>query len=88
MSPSGWEVTYLWKVPSAFLPRPADMGKLADGSNSLEQFRALCHRHSHGGESCSRRCPWSWIQQDWFCPHAHQDANMWDQDQGGVGQRG
>ena len=45
------------RVPSAFSLEPNHTGKWGDKSNSLEQFGALCHSHSHGGETCSWRGP-------------------------------
>lgn len=49
----------LWgtSMLSAFLPGPIHRGKWGDRSSSLEQLWALCHSHSHSGETCSRRGP-------------------------------
>ena len=44
-------------IPPAFLLGLIHMGKWGDKSISLERFGALCHSHSHGGETCSRRVP-------------------------------
>ena len=70
------------RVPSAFSLEPNHTGKWGDKSNSLEQFGALCHSHSHGEETCSWRDPQSRGQQEWPRLHACQDPHMWDQARG------